>query len=78
MTSDLVNADIEYTVLDDFHFGCAGLNGDDLIGYFATEDSGRILKVFPGSEQLRYLIPFADPQQSIDVLGDKPKLIRAR
>ena len=34
-----------------------------------TEDEGRVLSVFPGSERLRYTIPFADPQQTIDYLA---------
>ena len=69
MTADLADAGIEYTVLDDFHFKCAGLNESQLTGHFVTEDEGRILSVFPGSERLRYLIPFADPQQTIDYLA---------
>ncbi len=66
--SDLVEAGIEYTVVDDFHFRCAGLEGDDLFGYYLTEDEGRLLKVFPGSEKLRYTIPFADPEETIQFL----------
>ena len=58
MTSDLVAAGIEYTVLDDFHFKNAGLAEDQLHGYYLTEDDGNVLAVFPGSEPLRYLIPF--------------------
>ncbi len=69
MTSDLVDAGIEYTVLDDFHFKSAGLTDDQLHGYYLTEDDGRLLSVFPGSERLRYLIPFAAPQETIDYLG---------
>lgn len=69
LTSDLVRAGIDYTILDDFHFKNAGLDQDELNGYFVTEDDGHVLRVFPGSEQLRYLIPFADPQQTIDYLG---------
>ena len=34
-----------------------------------TEDDGRLLSVFPGSERLRYLIPFRDPQETIDYLA---------
>jgi alpha-amylase len=34
-----------------------------------TEDDGRLLSVFPGSERLRYTIPFADPHQTIDYLS---------
>ena len=68
-TADLVDAGIEYTILDDFHFKCAGAADRELFGYMVTEDEGRVLSVFPGSEKLRYLIPFADPQQTIDYLA---------
>ncbi len=67
-TRDVAAAGIEYTVLDDFHFKCAGLTESDLYGYYTTEDDGRVISVFPGSERLRYTIPFADPQQTIDYL----------
>jgi 4-alpha-glucanotransferase len=66
---DLAEAGIEYTILDDFHFKCAGLNDSQLTGHLLTEDEGRMLSVFPGSERLRYVIPFADPQQTIDYLA---------
>lgn len=68
LTSDIHAAGIQYTVLDDFHFRNAGLTTDRLNGYYITEDEGRLLSVFPGSEQLRYLIPFGQPQQTIDYL----------
>ena len=67
-TRDIAAAGIEYTVLDDFHFKCAGLTDADLYGYYATEDDGRVLSIFPGSERLRYTIPFADPQETINHL----------
>ena len=66
---DLADAGIEYTVLDDFHFRCAGVEQSRLFGHYITEDEGRMLSVFPGSERLRYLIPFGDPQQTIDYLA---------
>lgn len=69
MTRDLVDAGIEYTVLDDFHFKSVGLEESQLTGHFLTEDEGRLLSVFPGSERLRYVIPFGDPQQTIDYLA---------
>ncbi len=65
LTMDLAEANINYTLLDDCHFRNAGLTTEQLHGYYITEDNGRMLTVFPGSEQLRYLIPFADPQQTI-------------
>ena len=68
LAQDISRAGIEYTMLDDFHFKNAGLADDRLHGYYTTEDHGRLLSVFPGSERMRYLIPFADPQESIDHL----------
>ncbi len=65
---DVTQAGIEYTILDDFHFRSAGLRDDELYGYYLSEDEGRLLKIFPGSEKLRYTIPFADPQETINYL----------
>ena len=64
--SDIAEAGIEYTLLDDTHFRNAGLGDDELYGYYLTENDGRIVKVFPGSERLRYLIPYADPYEVVD------------
>ncbi len=69
MTSDLVAAGIQYTMLDDFHFKNAGLCEDQLHGYYLTEDNGNLLSVFPDSEPLRYAIPFASPETTIEYLG---------
>ncbi|QGJ69560.1 Retaining alpha-glucosidase [Planctomycetales bacterium 10988] len=68
LVSDLVDAGIEYIILDDFHLRGAGLEDKDLHGYYVTEDEGRLLKVFPGSERLRYLIPFGSPEATVDYL----------
>ena len=69
MTSDLAAAGIQYTVLDDFHFKQCRPVDDQLDGYFMTEDDGQMLAIFPGSERLRYTIPFAAPEETIDYLG---------
>ena len=66
--ADVAEAGIEYTVLDDYHFRNAGLNEDQLHGYYLCEDEGQLLKIFPGSERLRYTIPFQEPQATIDYL----------
>ncbi len=68
LASDLVEAGISYTVLDDFHFKNAGLSSEQLHGYYVTEDDAQVLNVLPGSERLRYMIPFQQPQDSIDYL----------
>ncbi len=69
MTRDLVAANIRYTLLDDFHFKNGGLTEEELYGYYTTEDDGHVMSVFPGSERLRYLIPFANPHETIQYLG---------
>lgn len=51
-------AGLEYLVVDDYHFVKAGLLKDELGGYYTTEDQGNLIKIFPGNEALRYLIPF--------------------
>ncbi len=68
LAQDIAAAGIKYTVLDDFHFRNAGLSDDQLHGYYLTEDDGQVVGVFPGSERLRYLIPFANPHETIDHL----------
>jgi hypothetical protein len=68
--SDIALAGIQYTIIDDYHFRCAGMPQSELAGYYVTEDEGRLLFVFPDSEKLRYLIPFSEPQLCIDYLKD--------
>ncbi|MCA9202645.1 MAG: DUF1926 domain-containing protein [Planctomycetales bacterium] len=68
LTGDIAAAGIRYSMLDDFHFRNAGLTDEQLYGYYVTEDEGRLLSIFPDSERLRYLIPFAMPYETIDYL----------
>ena len=68
LTADIAAAGMKYTVLDDFHFKNAGLVDEQLYGYYITEDDGRILSIYPGSEPLRYFIPFQPPHHTIDYL----------
>lgn len=64
--SDIAESGLEYTLLDDSHFTAAGLEEHQLHGYYLTENDGRLLKVFAGSEKLRYLIPFRDPYETVN------------
>ncbi len=66
LASSIADAGIRYTVLDDYHFRRAGLTNEQLYGDYVVEDEGRILRIFPGSEKLRYLIPFSKPQEVVD------------
>lgn len=71
LVGDLARADISYTLLDDFHFRAAGLTDDELVGHFVTEDDGRTVHLFPGSEPLRYLIPFRPVAETIELLRSR-------
>lgn len=68
LISTVLDGSIEYTLLDDTHFRYAGLNDKDLCSYYITEEEGRVLKVFPISMKLRYLIPFHPIIETIDFL----------
>jgi len=62
-------AKIDFTFLDDTHFRFAGLDDDEFLGYYTTEDQANPLHVFPISKALRYKIPFGTAQEGIDVLN---------
>lgn len=68
LTWGLVEAGMQYTVLDDFHFKVTGYTDQKLTGYFFTEEGGKLLRIFPIKEDLRYSIPFKDPQWTIQYL----------
>lgn len=70
LTSDVVDAGIRYTVLDDYHFQAAGMKAEELTSYYLVEDQGRLLRIFPGSERLRYTIPFRAVDETIGYLRE--------
>ncbi len=65
MPKFIAEAGIDYLPIDDYHFKLTGLEDHDLHGYYITEDDGHIVSVFPGSEKLRYLVPFRSVEESI-------------
>ena len=71
LISTLIDAGIEYTLLDDTVFLYAGLGENELYSYYVTEDDGRILKIFPISMKLRYLIPFQATDKTVNFLREE-------
>ncbi len=65
---DLDKAGIKYTVMDDYHFQCAGFDEEGLDGYYTSEESGREIGLFPISKKLRYAIPFLTVDRAIEVI----------
>ncbi len=68
LAQSLHKADIEYMVVDDYHFLTTGADPKNLNGYYFTEQEGKVLSVFPISQKMRYAMPFEDPQVAIDIL----------
>ena len=68
---DVTAAGVEYAPLDDGQFLATGLTQDELGDSYLCEDEGRLLRVFPIRERLRYLIPFAPVEDVIDHLRQK-------
>lgn len=61
----LVAAGVRYLPVDDYHFVRAGLSPEELDGVYVTESNGAAVRVFPGSEELRYLIPFGTVEETL-------------
>jgi len=64
----IADANIQWTILDDIHFKNIGMEDKDLSGYYATEDQGKIVKVYATSKDLRYTIPWHPVEETITLL----------
>ena len=70
--SALAECGLRYATVDDYHFFCVGKTAPELDSHYTTEDDGRVIDVFPISEQLRYRLPFssaADAVAYVEELG---------
>jgi hypothetical protein len=64
----LADAGVDYTLVDDSHFLAAGREIPELFGYYVAEECGKTVKVIPGVQELRYLLPFGSVEDSIAFL----------
>ncbi|MGH9702110.1 MAG: alpha-amylase/4-alpha-glucanotransferase domain-containing protein [Candidatus Acidiferrales bacterium] len=64
----LAEAGMDYTLVDDSHFLTAGREMPELFGYYVSEDRGKTVKIIPGLQELRYLLPFGSVEDSIAFL----------
>lgn len=67
----LNHAGVAYTIVDDTHFRYAGLNDDDMFGYYITEEQGEPLKIFGTAKHLRYTIPWVPVPEVIAWLKEQ-------
>jgi alpha-amylase len=71
LAKPLAENGVDHITLDDYHFLSAGLQQEDLLGYFRTDEQGYPLAVFPINMRLRYLIPFSEPGEAVDYLRSR-------
>lgn len=64
----LAQAGIIYTVVDDTHFKKALGSEEEIYDYYISDAEGKTLFIFPGSEKLRYTLPFKLPHHTIEYL----------
>ncbi len=65
---DLCASDIDFVVVDDYHFLSSGFKSTQMDGYFNTEEGGEELSLFPISQALRYALPFFSVERAIDAI----------
>ncbi len=65
LPSTLASAKVAYTLVDDLPFLAAGFDPQELYGPYIAEDCGKSVWVFPGLQELRYLIPFRRVEECI-------------
>lgn len=65
----LSRAGLRYGVIDDSHFSLT--SAEELSGYYLTEEQGQTFAVFPGSEKLRYFLPFKLPEETIKYFKER-------
>ncbi|MHA1377047.1 MAG: alpha-amylase/4-alpha-glucanotransferase domain-containing protein [Candidatus Helarchaeota archaeon] len=59
---------IEYILIDDFHLRANGLYEEETFFPYYTEEQGKVIKVIPINEPLRYMIPWKQPWEPVDYL----------
>ena len=72
---EIKKCNLEYLMVDDYHFLCAGFDKSELDGYFFSEYSGEKIGIFPISKELRYAIPFYLADDAVNLIKNKKTAI---
>jgi len=70
LAGELHRAGYRYTLLDEAHFRGLVTEESGKGKIFATEDGGLPLAIFPIDEELRYLIPWSEPEATLAYLSN--------
>ena len=71
--ADLRASNLEYVVVDDYHFLSSGFDENKMDGYYESEEGGEKIALFPISASLRYALPFFSVERSIDAIVECAK-----
>ena len=74
LPSVLADAGVRYTLVDDLAFLAAGFEAEELFGTYVAEEQGKVVQLFPGLKELRYLIPFRKVEETIAYLKTAAKI----
>jgi alpha-amylase len=74
IAEDLATAGVQFVLVDDRHFRVTGFTQDELHRHFMSESGGKVIRIFPIDEKLRYLVPFRPPVE----LAEYFRALRAR
>ena len=59
---------VEFTLVDDSHFRYAGISEKEAWGPHIAEREGKTVLIFPIDKNLRYKIPFSEPEETISYI----------
>ncbi len=68
LVKDIKECNLEYVMVDDYHFLSNGFEKQRLNGYFITEDDAEQLALFPIAKDLRYALPFFKVNKAIEAI----------
>jgi len=72
LARSLALAGVQWTLLDDNGFEKTGLQGTDLYHAYVTEEEGYTTGLFPILKELRYKIPWAEPEETLRFIRESP------
>ena len=67
----LNKTNIKFIPIDEFHFQYAGIDKEDITGYYITEYLNSFLFTFPISKRLRYLMPYHSVDETMNFIRSK-------
>ncbi len=70
LAGSLARAGVRWTLVDDNGFEKIGLQGQDLTHAYVTEDQGQTVTVLPILKELRYRIPWAEPEETLRLIRE--------